>query len=153
MARLIRHAWAVAAGALFLLAPEFALAQRQSGIQLGLDADTILVSKDVGDDRWAISYSQITGVLTGNIFPVGGGAPKFVWCDDTFTGDENTFIFDCFQADPCTVGPCGEEGIDWTSIGTGIPLPASFLALPADAAARASSSRSTGPPRRRGSRP
>ena len=153
MARLIRHAWAVAAVAFSLLAPELALAQRQSGIQLGLDADTVLVSKDVGADRWAISYTSFTGVLTGNIFPVGGGTPKFVWCDDTFTGDDNNYIFNCWQADPCTVGPCGEEDIHWISIGRGIPLPASFLALPADAAARASSSRSTGPPRPRAPRP
>src|SRR5262249_2307531 len=120
-----RAAVAIAIGAVLLLAPRSALAQRQSGIQLGFDGSTIMVSKDVGGDRWAISYDGST--LQGNIFPQAGGAPKFVWCENTFKGDD-PLLFACWQSGPCTASPCGN--VAWTSIGDGIPLAASFLALP-----------------------
>ena len=143
----LRAACAVAIGAVCLLAPEGALAQRQSGIQLGFDDTTIMVSKDISNARWAISYDPDFGVVEGNVFPQDGSAPQFVWCEDTGGGTDETLQFDCFGAGPCTVGPCGTDGDAWTFIAT-VPLEASFFALPADGAASASSVRPPPPPRR-----
>ncbi|MEY4949181.1 MAG: hypothetical protein RL698_1392, partial [Pseudomonadota bacterium] len=63
---------AVAAGR-----PGFALA-RESGIQLAPESDRYFISKDVGQERWAITYNLDDKTVTGNVFPLDGGAPTFL---------------------------------------------------------------------------
>ena len=79
-----RRSLALLAGATALAlaafaAPSPALAQ-QRGTQLAPPQDLVLVSKDVGDERWAIALDLRTGTATGNVFPRSGGAPSFLWC-------------------------------------------------------------------------
>jgi hypothetical protein len=141
-------AFALVLGVALLAMPGNARAQRQSGIQLGYDDFTIMVSKDIGGDRWAISYDDFNGIVQGNVFPQDGGPPQFVWCEDTLEGDDENLIFDCYSAVPCTAGPCGIDGDAWSFIAT-VPLAASFLALPGDGVASVASMRPAPPPRRR----
>jgi hypothetical protein len=94
----------------------------ERGIQGVPDETRVLVQKDVGADRWAISLNFDDGTATGNIFRAGGGEPAFVVC--TPTGASNTF--DCAGADACRGTPCTEP---FTPIAT-VTLPDSFFALP-----------------------
>ena len=73
------------------------------GIQRTPDGERVLVSKDVGADRWAISRNE-DGTVTGNVFRAGGGEPAFLACDPT--GAANTFT--CSGADACNSQPCGD---------------------------------------------
>ena len=92
------------------------------GIQSVPDQARLLVQKDVGPERWAISLNFDDGTATGNIFRSNGGAPAFVVC--TPTDASNTF--DCAGADQCRGTPCTEP---FTPIAT-VTLPDSFFALP-----------------------
>src|SRR5262249_52642031 len=81
-------------------------ADRQSGIQnsfTGVDGDVVvgsnyvIVSKDVGGDRWAITLNKDDGSVVGNIFPQAGGTPQFVTCQDVSdeTTPEDQYAFAC----------------------------------------------------------
>ncbi|MEW6269730.1 MAG: hypothetical protein AB1689_10595 [Thermodesulfobacteriota bacterium] len=123
---------------------------QEAGVQVTPDTDRILVSKDINQERWAITRND-DGTVTGNVFPLGGGPPSFVWCeqldgdddDDDFFDDFIDFIddligddddgddgtddeltFSCFGAGPCTDTPCTED--EWTFIAD-VTLPESFF--------------------------
>lgn len=59
-----------------LAAPTVALAQ--GGVRDSRDDAQILVNKDVGNERWAISYDRATGTITGNVFFPDGADPAFI---------------------------------------------------------------------------
>ena len=101
--------------------------RRASGIQLSPDRRQVLVSKDVGDERWAIGYEEASGALTGNVFRAAG-APVFLACARTTPPAADPLTFACAAADGCPRAPC--EPTSWTDLGT-VGLPASFLAPPA----------------------
>lgn len=118
-----------------LLAPKPAAAQRQSGIQVTPgDGDYILVSKDYGGQRWAISYDTFDGFITGTVSPLDGSTPSFVFCEVLDTADNGDLTLDCSGGPSCTTGPCGDAA--WASLGT-VPLPGSFFELPAGTASAA----------------
>jgi hypothetical protein len=98
----------------------------QSGAQRGIqgvpDETRVLVQKDVGTERWAISQNFDDGTATGNIFRADGGDPAFVVC--TPTGAPNGYS--CSGADKCLAAPCENQ---FTLIGE-VTLPESFFALP-----------------------
>src|SRR5690606_34976080 len=78
-----------------------------SGLQSTPDQARTLISKDVGNERWAISYNPEDQTITGNVFDASGGPPKFVWCERT--GDDGNpdpydvqIDFACSGADACT---------------------------------------------------
>ncbi|HEY8517686.1 MAG TPA: S8 family serine peptidase [Candidatus Binatia bacterium] len=103
-----------------------------SGLQITPDQARTLISKDVGNERWAISYNPEDQTITGNVFDASGGPPKFVWCERT--GDDGNpdpydvqIDFACSGADACTGSSCPVD--DWTFIGE-VPLPGSFLLPP-----------------------
>jgi hypothetical protein len=112
------------------LTPTPARAQtRGSGIQLTPDSARYLISKDVGLNRWAISYNLADKTITGNVFPTDGSAPQFVWCErvsQTTSPDPATIqvTLDCFGAPPCEASPC--LATSWTPIGQ-VEVPGSFL--------------------------
>ncbi len=81
-----------------LLMPIAAGAQTR-GVQLTPDSERILVNKDIGSERWAITQNQDDTTLTGNVFRAGGGAPAFVFCEPIGGG-----VYRCFGADACTSG-------------------------------------------------
>jgi len=122
----------LAAIALAVLAGE-ARAQRQSGSQMTPDSRGYLINKDVGNERWAISYNLADRTVTGNVFKSDGSDPSFIWCKITSETPaanpaENQYLLDCWGADRCASAPCSDSA--WTPIGTGIPISGSFLLPP-----------------------
>jgi len=121
----------VTVAAAFLLATA-AAAQTGAGTRTTPDGKRILVSKDVGDERWAIAVDLTDGTATGNVYRPGAD-PSFVWCQRT--GDDGSLDpvageirYACRGADACAASPCDASA--WTDLGA-VALPASFL-LPAE---------------------
>jgi hypothetical protein len=103
-------------------------AQRQSGIQLSPDSARYLISKDVGQERWAITYNLDDKTVTGNVFPLDGGNPSFLAC--VVTSDIAATIYDlsCQFAQPCPSAPCSNQ---WGAPFPVPGIPRSFF-LPTD---------------------
>ncbi|MBY0275652.1 hypothetical protein K2Z84_09930, partial [Candidatus Binatia bacterium] len=132
---------------LALVAPRSALAQADGdrGATLTFDRLNHLVTKDVGSERWAISYSlqpyttDQGGVgtrflsVTGNVYQQDGSPPSFVYCtlrpDSTGTLDDpaSELRFLCLGSDACegTARACATSG--WRAIANDVRLPASFF--------------------------
>jgi hypothetical protein len=122
----------VSAAALALVSTP-ALAQRQSGIQLTPDSARYLISKDVGTDRWAISYNLNDKTVTGNVFPAGGGTPQFISCvttqvDQDPNPENSMYHLHCVSTPgPCTAAPCSPSA--WGG-DQDVLVPGSFLLPP-----------------------
>ena len=114
--------------------PDAALAQR--GVQLVPDATQRLVSKDVGDERWAITLDVESGIVTGNVYRKDGGDPQYVWC-----------VPQDGSKDPMRLRCHGTGGCDgWVDLGD-VELPASFFRPSAcEASSVAAAVDATGPP-------
>ena len=115
------------------------------GATLTLDRYNFLVTKDVGAERWSISYSLTPTIsdeglvvdrflsVTGNVYQPDGSPPSFVYCtqraDSTGTLSDPTseFRFSCSGASACAsnASECAETG--WSLISDDIPLQASFF--------------------------
>jgi hypothetical protein len=129
-----RHRTHVAAAAALLAAlvlahPGAANAQRESGIQLSPQSNRYFISKDVGQERWAITYNLDDKTVTGNVFPLDGGAPTFLSCDITNVQQADDpaaaqYFLECRSAGPCAAAPCSNQWGDPTSVG---PIPGSFF--------------------------
>ncbi len=105
-----------------------------SGARLTPGGSLVLVSKDVGAERWAIAYDEEAGVATGNVFTPGGGTPRFVWCERSHAGSPaparggaSEVALECFGADPCLAAPCLASA--WEPLGQ-VTVPAGFFAPP-----------------------
>jgi hypothetical protein len=118
-----------------------------SGVQVTPDAERVLVSKDVGDERWVITRND-DGTVTGNVVPLDGGPPSFVWCeqlggddddlfddfidfigdliggDDDDDGSDDELTLACAGAGPCSDEPCTAD--EWSFIAD-VTLPESFF--------------------------
>ena len=128
--RLIEGSLVIAAVATLVGAP--AATAQDRGVQTTPGQDVVLVSKDVGDERWAIALDLRTGTAIGNVFPMGGGPPSFVWCSAksvVLAPDPNqtSYTLDCFGASACPNPPCATTA--WTYVQT-VDLPGSFLFSP-----------------------
>ncbi len=103
-----------------------------SGVALLPDDSGILVSKDIGGERWAI-HADLTSdhslQLTGNVFRGAGSEPAFVIClpfqVDGSTDDIANAIFHytCSGTGTCRIGNCP----DWVVIASDVTLPGSFF--------------------------
>ncbi|MBY0278722.1 S8 family serine peptidase [Candidatus Binatia bacterium] len=107
-------------------------AGQPSGLQITPDGARTLISKDVGAQRWAITYNPEDDTVTGNVFSPDGGDPKFVWCERTGdNGDPDPYTvqigFTCSGADACESPSCPTG--EWTQIAQ-VTLPGSFLLPP-----------------------
>lgn len=102
------------------------VAYAQHGVQVTPDGKRNLISKDVGDERWAITYNLDDQTVTGNVFFPGGGEPAFVWCQPT-SEDSCTVSLQCSGADKCVSAPCSTDA--WQSINT-VQLPLAFFLPP-----------------------
>lgn len=92
---------------------------RQSGIQRRPDGKGVLVSKDVGGSRFAITQNG-DGTLTGNVFFTDGRSPQVLFC--TPTGGNG---YACFGSDRCGEASCpGYEFI------ANVTLPEGFFTVP-----------------------
>jgi hypothetical protein len=114
---------------ILMLAP---CAHAMSGMQMARDGHRVMVSKNVGDERWAIIYDSDDHTAMGNVFFPSGGPPAFVWCMET--GDDGNpdrramqMAFACYGADPCPAEPCSSE--DWHFIDD-VMLPGGFFMAP-----------------------
>lgn len=115
---------AVTVAAVFRSVP----AAAQSGVQVTPDLRQNLVSKDVGDQRWAITYDPQSGTVTGNVFFPDGGAARFVWCERAAEQPgAGEVALSCYGADACVASPCVQE--QWSFIAT-VTLPAAFFEPP-----------------------
>jgi hypothetical protein len=111
-----------------------AAAQSSSGIQQTPDSARYLISKDVGAERWAISYNLNDRTVTGNVFKTDGSPPSFIWCEIVSEATapnpaDNQYTLDCYGADACSAAPCAASA--WTLIAAGLQIDGSFL-LPDD---------------------
>lgn len=112
-------------------APEAAPAHddaRDSGIQVSPDQAQVLVSKDVGGARWAITRHADDATVTGNVFEGAASPPKFVWCEETGQAD-GTVSLSCYGANPCPQAPC--TSAEWTLIGP-VTLSLAFFEPPTE---------------------
>lgn len=112
---------------LLLAAPS--LAGAAGSAQWTRDRDATLVSKDVGAERWAITYRLSDSRVTGNVFRSDGGPSSFLQCDKT-GGDSTNLTLDCYGASACGGAPCPSS--QYTLIASGVSLPVSFFYPPGD---------------------
>lgn len=119
----------IVAGLVLVLAgaPLAVATARESGFQLTPDGRQVLVSKDIGAERWVIVRSE-DGTVSGNVFR-DEGAPLFVWCQprEDSPGVDDSVALSCFGADTCTGAPCDDGA--WGFIAD-VDLPSSFFAPP-----------------------
>lgn len=107
-----------------------ALTASNKGVQRTPDNQHILVSKDVGAERWAIALNADDTII-GNVFLCDGSAPAFVWCSLT-ADDHNSdyrnriFVWQCYGADACTTQTCGAI-TQWPLINGHVQLTGSFF--------------------------
>lgn len=120
----------VVAGVLAIVGLVQAQGDRQSGLQVTPDEQRVLVNKDVGSERWAITRNLDDSTVTGNVFFPQGGDPLFVFCEQTGTQEEN-LILSCSSAEVCRASPCG--GDQWAPLAE-VALPESFFEPPSAAA-------------------
>lgn len=113
-----------------------ALGQRPSGVQVTPGGQIVLVSKDVGAERWAIARDTSDGTVTGNVFRVDGAPPQFLWCEE-IGQSEDTVALRCLGADACPLASC-DEG-EWGFVAE-VDVPASFFATPAGVASAGAAS-------------
>ena len=119
------------------------------GATLTVDQLNFLVTKDVGAERWSISYSLEPTVsaeglvvnqflsVTGNVYQPDGSPPSFVYCSQrpdstgTLADSASEFRFSCSGASACA-GSAGEcAATAWALIADDITLQASFFLPPA----------------------
>lgn len=96
---------------------------RESGIQTVLGDGGVLVSKDVGGQRYAITQNG-DGTLTGNVFFADTGAAKFIFCQP-LGGDPPAFS--CAVADSCATASCVDE---FVTLPDPVTLPSTFFTVP-----------------------
>jgi len=128
------HVLGVVIGVAAWLLPALASAQRQSGIQLPPDSARYLISKDVGTDRWAITYNLDDKTVTGNVFSTAGSAPQFVWCatqsvQQAANPADAQYTLRCQFAGACAAAPCTSAVWD-ASAPIDVTVPGSFLLPP-----------------------
>lgn len=104
-------------------------AAAQSGVRDSLDGSSILVNKDVGEERWAISFHHASGTVTGNVFFPDGRDPAFVWCapegePGSIEPAAPDLALACYGSDPCDGAPCA--GPAWSFLAN-VTLPVSFF--------------------------
>ncbi len=100
-----------------------------SGVQWTPDSARILVNKDVGQERWAITLNLSDFSASGNVFFTDGSAPAFIWCEKTGESfdsgvGELDLEYRCFGA---VAGFGGFASSDWTLISDNVILPLSFF--------------------------
>lgn len=100
-----------------------------TGVQWTPDAARLLVNKDVGSERWAITLNLSDFTATGNVFFTDDRAPSFIWCEkigEDFRSDvgELDLQYRCFGSDRAVGGFAVQ---DWSEISDQVFLPLSFF--------------------------
>lgn len=92
-----------------------------SALQITRNREQVLISKDVGSERWAITFDPDGGQITGNVMTSSG--PVFVDCSVVAATLED-LTFACFSLSACGSEPCTR---DWMPFVSSVTLPLSFL--------------------------
>jgi len=125
------RSWWILAIGLLLPIPDVARAQ-PGGVQWTPDALRILVNKDVGAERWAITLNLLDATVTGNVFFTDARPPLFLWCERTGHNHspslaELLLSYRCFGSERAqsvfTVG-------DWSLVSDQVTLDGLFFAPP-----------------------
>lgn len=100
-----------------------------TGVQWTLDGLRILVNKDVGAERWAITWNLSDVSTTGNVFFQDDRSPSFIGCekighDFVSSIGELDLQYRCFGSDAAFGG---FHFADWNLISDSVFLPASFF--------------------------
>jgi hypothetical protein len=103
-------------------------ASAQSAVQVTRDGAQSLVVKDVGTDRWVITWDPADGAATGIVLDRSGGPTQFVDCMQR-AASPSMVTLACFGASSCALAPCG--GAQWQFIDD-IALERSFLLPPGE---------------------
>ncbi len=120
--------------AVSMLATTGISAAQPGGVQWTPDGVRILVNKDVGAERWAITLNLVGATVTGNVFFSDGRAPSFVWCERVSHNHEPdlgklVLRYRCFGSDRAQGG---FSLSDWQLISDQVSLDATFFAPPAE---------------------
>lgn len=104
------------------------LDRRGTGLQTTPDGQRTLLSKELGNERWAIVLNANDGSVSGNVFLADGGDPAFVSCvaaGDDGGSDVHTrrLRFNCEGAPKCD-SECTSGS--WQPLGS-VELPGSFF--------------------------
>jgi hypothetical protein len=108
-------------------------AAQPRNLQVTPAGDHVLINKDVGDERWALSYDLFADTLTGTVYFESGQNPAFYDCTNTTPEDPETVNLSCSisnpgcGASPATTTACPQGG-EWQPVATQ-PLPRSFFGL------------------------
>src|SRR4051812_46064074 len=102
---------------------------RDSGIQFSPDGKRVFVCKDVGEERWAITFNNTDGTVSGNVYRPGGGPAAFIFCNPGSAPN----LFTCLGADACPAAPCQDQFVPITA--GEVALPPGFFDPPFGAAA------------------
>lgn len=97
-------------------------ANAQSPTTVTPDRSAVLVNKDIGGQRWAISRNLGNGAVTGNVFTPGSTDPQFVYCEQIGESSSD-YTYRCLGTGRCTVADCAS---DWDFISQ-VNLPKSFF--------------------------
>ena len=90
--------------AMTLAAPALGQTGRGSGIQCTPDNSAVLVNKDVGGERWVITFNQRDGFTTGNVIGADGSV-TFLACN--FGSIENGEVaLTCGTSGSCSDTSC-----------------------------------------------
>src|SRR5689334_656275 len=107
-------------------------AHAKSPVRFTPDGTAILVNKNIGNERWAISLDAERATVSGNVL-IGDDDARFIWCGITDAlGDptnlaQQTLVMHCFFGDPCTdVASCTAGFDGWHSIGE-VQIPGTFF--------------------------
>jgi hypothetical protein len=102
-------------------------------LQMTAEGDRMLINKDVGSERWAITYDLESNTVTGNVYFESGVPPAFFDCTNTTPTDPGTVTLACFISNPgCgasvpTTESCPQDG-EWQTV-KAQQLPRSFFGL------------------------
>ena len=102
---------------------------RESSIQATPDdAGGVLVSKNVGTQRWAIVRARPDVAVTGNVYEGTEMPPEFLYCVPVAPGSGT---LDCFGSDACTT-PGTDCASQWRFVARVSDLPADFFSVPTE---------------------
>lgn len=131
-----RPTWAMAAlVALLYMEPGGALSANERTLQVTSDSSRVLINKDVGEERWAITYDLRDDRVTGNVYFQTGAPAAFFDCTNLTPNDRAAVNLRCSISNPgCgasspNTASCPRAG-EWESIDAPT-LPRSFFGLAA----------------------
>jgi hypothetical protein len=93
----------------------------------------VIINKDVGDERWAMTYDLSADMLTGTVYSGGGQERAFFECTNMTPENPETVTLSCSisnsgcGASPPSTEVCPQDG-EWQQVATQ-PLPRPFFGL------------------------